>query len=64
MAIMDAGPFQDWIRAFDHHEQARKRYDAAGQTGNAALIEYLRPGLEDAARALNLATRSLNNQFR
>ncbi len=64
MAILDAGPFQDWIRAFDRHERAQKRYDAAGRTGNEALIKYLRPESDEAGRDLNAATRALNNQHR
>jgi hypothetical protein len=64
MAILDAGPFLDWIRAFDGHQQAQKRYNAAGGTGNDALINYLRPKLDEAARDLNAATKALNNQFR
>lgn len=63
MAILDAGPFQDWIRAFDRNERAQKRYDAAGRTGNEALIKYLRPELDEAGRDLNAATRALNNQY-
>lgn len=64
MAILDAGPFQDWIRAFDRHERAQKRYDAAGRIWNEALINYLRPELDEAGRELNAATRALNNQYR
>lgn len=64
MAILDAGPFQDWIRAFDRHEQAQRRHDAAGRTGNKALINYLRPELDAAARDLNTATKALNDQVR
>ena len=64
MAILDAGPFQDWIGAFDRHERAQKRYNAAGGTGNEALINYLRPELDEAGRDLNAATKALNNQFR
>lgn len=64
MAILDAGPFQDWIRAFDRHERAQKRYDAASRTGNEALINYLRPELDEAGRELNAATRALNDQYR
>lgn len=64
MAILDAGPFQDWIRAFDRQERAQKRYDAAGQTGNEALINYLRPELDEAGRELNAATKALNSQYR
>ncbi|HCB76765.1 MAG TPA: hypothetical protein DEP91_11450 [Sphingomonas bacterium] len=64
MAILDAGPFQDWIRAFDRHERAQKRYAAAGRIRNEALINYLRPELDEAGRELNAATRALNNQYR
>lgn len=64
MAILDSGPFQDWIRAFDRHERAQKRYDAAGRIRNEALINYLRPELDEAGRELNAATRALNNQYR
>jgi hypothetical protein len=64
MAILDAGPFQDWIRAFDGYERAQRRYDAAGRTGNQALVDYLRPELEAASRDLNTAIKILNSQAR
>lgn len=53
MAILDAGPIQDWIRAFDSHERAKRRFDAASATGNQVLMNYLRQEMEDAARNLN-----------
>lgn len=61
MAILDASPFEDWIRAFDNHERARKRFDEANTTGNKALINYLRQEVDDAAKNLNVALRILNN---
>ena len=64
MAIIDAGPFQDWVRAFDRHDQAQPRHDAAGRIGNQALIQHLRSELDAAARELNNATRALNAQVR
>jgi hypothetical protein len=64
MAMLDAGPFQEWVRAFDMHERAQRRYEAAGRTGNQALIDYLRPGLEETRRDLNTTIKALNNQAR
>lgn len=64
MAIIDAGQYQDWIRAFDRHERAKRRSDAAGATGNQALIDYLRPELDEANRDLNTAIKILNRQAR
>lgn len=57
--IMDAGPFQNWIRAFDRHEQAKRRWDAANAIGNQGLINYLRADLDQAAQELNAAIRSM-----
>jgi len=64
MAIVDAGPYQDWIRAFDQHERAERRHEAAWGIGNQALIAYLRLELDTAAKELNAATRTLNDQSR
>jgi len=62
MALLDAGPYQDWIRAFDNWERAKSRFDAAGRTGNQALIEYLRPHVDRAQRELNAALKTLNGR--
>lgn len=59
--IMDVGLQQNWVSAFDNWERAQKRFDAAGQIGNAALINYLRDHVDTAARAYNAATKAINN---
>lgn len=64
MAILDAGPMQDWIRAFDRHELSKRRWDAANATGNRALIDYLRGDVDSAARDLNAALKTLNELSR
>jgi len=64
MAMLDASPFQEWVRAFDGYERAKRRWDAAGATGNRALIDYLRPELEGASRDLDVAIKTLNKQVR
>lgn len=61
MPILDASLYQYWISAFDRHDRARKRYEAATATGNGALIDYLRNDLEQAAHEFNQAIRALNN---
>jgi hypothetical protein len=61
MAILDAGVYQDWIRAFDHWEQAERRYNAAAAFGNNALTEYLRRSLEAARQEYNAAIKAIKN---
>jgi hypothetical protein len=60
VAILDAGPFQTWISAFDRHERAQRRYEAAGRLNNRELIDYLRGDLDQAAAELNAAIRAMN----
>ena len=50
--VMDAGPYQDWMKAFDNHERAQRRWEAANKLGNPALINYTRTDLEQAAAEL------------
>ncbi len=59
MAILDAGPVQDWIKAFDEHERAKQRWEAANRMANQALINYLRTDMDRAAQALHAAIRAL-----
>jgi len=61
MAILDAGPYQEWTRAFDRYDRAKRRSDAAGQMGIAALNDYLRADLDQSAYDLQQATRALKN---
>ncbi len=60
MAILDAGTYQGWIKAFDNYDQAQRRLDAAGSTGNRESIGYLRGNLEKASREYNAAIKALN----
>ncbi len=64
MAMLDASPFQEWVRAFDEYERAKRRWDAAGATGNQALIDHLRPELDEASRDLDAAIKTLNKRVR
>lgn len=59
MAILDAGPYQAWIKAFDEHERAERRFEAASRLGNQALIAYLRAQREEAAQTLHAAIRGI-----
>lgn len=61
MAIMDVGLYQDWIAAHDNWDRARRRFDAAGQIGDAGLIEHLRIAVERARVDYNAATKAINN---
>ena len=60
MAILDAGPFQDWIRAVERSERAHRLNDAAGITGNRALIAEMRKNLDVVDRELNAAIKAIN----
>jgi len=61
MAILDASPFQNWMRAFDNWDRAQRRYDAAGRSGNNALISYVEADMESARLSLNAALKELND---
>lgn len=61
MAILDAGVYQDWIRAFDRWEQAQRRYDAGAAFGNSALTEYLRGSLETARQEYSAAIKAIKD---
>ena len=61
MAILDAGIYQAWIRAFDSWEQAQRRYDAAPAVGDRALTDYLRASLHSAAQEYQAAVRAIKD---
>lgn len=61
MPMIDVGLFQNWIQAFDNHERAQRRYDAAAKLGDRALIDYLRPELDAASGRLNAAIKELRS---
>ena len=61
MVILDAGPYQEWIRAFDNWDRAKRRFEAAGAQGNSALTDYLRGSLETARQEYNAAIKALKN---
>lgn len=61
MAILDAAPVQDWIRAFDNWDRAQRRLNAAQPTLNQTLIEYLKADVENARLQLNAALKALND---
>jgi signal-transduction protein with cAMP-binding, CBS, and nucleotidyltransferase domain len=61
MAIVDAGIYQDWIRAFDNWERAQRRYDAAPVVGDRALMNYLHASLQSAAREYQAACRAIQD---
>ncbi len=60
MALIDAGLFQNWKRAFDNHDRIERQWRAAGATNNKALIDHLTVELNVAGQELNAALRELN----
>lgn len=59
--VMDAGPYQEWMKAFDRHEQAKRRWDAAHAIGDQGLITYLRAELDQTAQLLHAAIRGFKS---
>ncbi len=61
MAVMDAGLYQAWIRAFDNWDRAQRRFGAAGAINDAALTNYLRGDWETARREYNDAIKAVRD---
>ena len=59
MAILDAGPYQEWTAAFDDWERAKRRYDAAHALQNSGLTEHLRQRLEEAQRKYHAGIKAI-----
>lgn len=59
MAILDVGPFQEWIKAHENYERAKRLWDAANRLGHQQLIMYVRADMDQAERALHAAIRAL-----
>jgi hypothetical protein len=63
MALVDASYFQDWVRAVERSDRAHRLYDAAGPTGNRALIEEMRKNVDLVDRELNAAVKAINEHY-
>ena len=61
MAILDAGPYQDWSAAWDNVDRAQRRLEAAKATGNSKLISYVEDSLKRAVAEYNAALQALQN---
>ncbi len=59
--VMEVGPYQEWMQAFDRHEHAKRRWEAANALGDQGLINYTRSDLDQAAQVLRAAIRALKS---
>ena len=59
MEIIDTGPYQAWVQAFDRYERAERRYNAAANLNHAGLMQHLAAERESARMSLNAAISNL-----